>query len=56
MNPVIFLALRLFEPIEPVNEPSVGRQDVSVRDDVRELAAITKNTDKKIMLASLGAG
>src|SRR5262249_24097452 len=40
---------------EAVNQPPIRRQNVSVRDHVHELTAITENADQKVMLAGLGA-
>src|SRR5947209_4978059 len=39
-----------------MNEPTIRGHDVSVRDHITELAAISEDTNKKVMLASLGAG
>src|SRR6266849_4160490 len=56
LNSAILLALFRAEPIETVNKPTVGRQDVSMRDHVGELAIISENTDKEVMLAGFCAG
>src|SRR5262245_1757635 len=39
-----------------MNKPAVGSQDVSVRDHVGEVAAISKHTDEEVMLTSFSAG
>src|ERR1700722_14902417 len=56
LDAVEFLALGLAEPVETVHQPSVGGEDVAVRDHVVELAAVAEDTDQEVMLAGLGAG
>ncbi len=43
-------------PVEAVDQPSIRRHDISMRDRVAQLAAIPKNADEKIVLAGLSAG
>jgi hypothetical protein len=39
-----------------MNKPAVGGQNVSVRDHVGEVAAISKHTHEEVMLTSFSAG
>jgi hypothetical protein len=50
-----FLAFCHSKAIESMNQPTIGRHDVSVRDDVAKLAPISEHADQKIMLAGLCA-
>jgi hypothetical protein len=50
-----FLAFCRSKSIESMNQPTIGRHDVSVRDDVAKLTPISKHADQKIVLAGLCA-
>jgi len=50
-----FLALCRSKSIESMNQPTIGRHDVSVRDDVAKLTPISEHADQKIVLAGLCA-
>src|SRR5438093_11304251 len=50
-----FLAFCHSKSIEAMNQPTIGRHDVSVRDDVAKLTPISEHADQKIVLAGLRA-
>jgi len=50
-----FLAFCRSESIKSMNQPTIGRHDVSVRDDVAKLTPISEHADQKIVLAGLCA-
>jgi len=50
-----FRAFCRSKSIESMNQPTIGRHDVSVRDDVAKLTPISEHADQKIVLAGLCA-
>jgi hypothetical protein len=54
-NPARFLPFCRSKAIESMNQPTIGRHDVSMRDDVIKLASISEHADQKIVLAGLCA-
>jgi len=38
-----------------MNQPTIGRHDVSVRDDVAKLTPISEHADQKVLFAGLCA-
>src|SRR5437870_13491002 len=50
-----FLAFCYSKSIKAMNQPTIGRHDVSVRDDVAKLTPISEDADQKVVLAGLCA-
>ena len=55
LNPARFLAFCHSKAIESMNQPTIGRHDVSVRDDVAKLTPISEHADQKVLFAGLCA-